>query len=257
MTAARSFTGPAYQRIAAEFAQQIDTGQLVDGDRLPTRSQLEETYGVSRQVVAQALALLHQQGYLSSEPSRSGGTFVRRFKVYELPMWSLENYDGQDAFDDAVRNQGGTPHQDIRVETAEPPPRIAESLSLKPGKLVTIRRRIRYVDGKPYALADSYFPHDIVKNTAISSPVNISTGGRHILEDMGYGMTHHDDTIRARRAHADEMNWLNVAPGLAMMVHTRLSVTAEGFPIRFMVSVLPSDRWALFYAVSNESKGLA
>ncbi len=249
MTAARDFVGPAHQRIAAEWAERIDSGELTDGHRLPTRPQLEEHYGVSRQVITQALALLHQQGYLYSEPSK--GTFVRRLRMFELPMWSLESSGGLDAFDDAVRNQGGKPHQDIRVETALPGAEIAELLNLGTDELVTIRRRVRYIDGVPYATADSFFPHEIVRDTPISSPANITTGGRHVLRNMGYEMVRHVDKIRARRPHQTEMAILGVAPALSMITHTRVSFTATGKPIRVMLSVLPSDRWSIAYDVTN------
>lgn len=244
----RDFDQPAYQRIASEWAERIDRGELSNGDRLPTRPELEEQYGVSRQVVRDALTLLHQEGYLRSFAAK--GTFVHRLPRLDLPMYQLERPGGADAFEDTVKAQGHKPFQDIRVETLVPEPGIAEALGLGANELALVRRRMRTVDGIPYALADSYFPHRIVAGTEIEHPDNIGRGGRHVLAELGYPMEHHADKVTSRRPHRRELQELGIAPGLAVIVHERTSSTASGEPVRHMVSILPSDRWRITYEVS-------
>lgn len=247
---ARDFNTPAYQQIAAEWAERIDSGELAHGDQLPTRSELEERYSVSRQVVRDALSVLHQEGYLTSRPSK--GTFVHRLPVLELPMYVLESNSGAvDAFVDAVQEQGHDPEQTIRVETIAPDPYIQERLQLKPDELALVRRRTRYVNGIPYAIADSFFPHSLVEGSAIANPADITTGGRHVLAELDVPMDGgHTDTIRARRPHQREISELDIAPGLAVTAHNRTSHTAStGRPIRHMTTILPSDRWIVTYEV--------
>lgn len=241
---------PAYQQIAAEWAEAIDNGALSDGQQLPTRPELEQRYGVSRQVVRDALALLHHEGYLRSRSAK--GTFVHRLARLTLPMYVLEADDrALDAFVACVQEQNHTARQEIRVETAAAELHIAELLHLDTGERVTIRRRIRYVDEQPYALADSYFPHHLVANSRIADPADIPTGGRHVLADLGLAMTRHHDTIIARRPHRRETADLNLTPGLAVLSHTRMSYTTTGQPIRLLVQILPSDRWQLTYDVQS------
>lgn len=241
---------PAYIRIAAEWAERIDSGEYQHGDQLPTRTQLAERYGVSTTVIRDALSLLHQDGYLVSGTRR--GTSVFRLKRYELPMYVLEADDrGRDAFDDAVRAQGGQPYQHIRVETMSPDPTTAAALDLQDGQLVTVRRRVRTIDGTPYCIADSFFPHDLVKGTALENPEDIRRGGRHVLAEMGYEMARHSDTIRSRRPHRREITELDISPGLPVIRHDRNSRTIDGRPVRFMSSSFPSDRWQLTYEVER------
>ena len=74
MTVFRGSASPAYQRIAAEWAEKIDSGEVRDGDQLPTREALKESHGVSMQVVRDALNLLRNEGYTRSAPSSAGGS---------------------------------------------------------------------------------------------------------------------------------------------------------------------------------------
>ena len=250
MATARDFEGPAYQRIAAEWAELIDTGKLADGDRLPTRPELEDRYGVSRQVIRDALALLHQEGYLRSFAAK--GTFVHRLPCLDLPMYVLEAQDrAGDSFVAAVEAQGHRAAQRITVETARPSDDIMAALGLSTTDLVTIRRRVRTVDDVPYAIADSYYPQELVAGTAIADPADIKTGARHVLADLGHEMVSHHDAITARRPHRREMRDLDIAPAVAVIEHARTSSTGDGTPVRYMLSILPSDRWRLTYQVSK------
>lgn len=242
----RDFDSSTYQKIASEIAEKIERGQLRDGDRLPTRPELEQEYGVSRQVVQTALNLLHNEGYLQSLSSR--GTYVTRLPRITLPMFALEQEERHvDAFIAIIEQAGRRGRQDIRVENLYPEPAIAAQLRLEPGDQALVRRRVRYVDEIPYALADSYFPYDLVRNSRITDPRDITEGGRHILAKLGHGMAQHEDAIVARRPRRDEIRLLGIAPGCSVIAHNRLSFTKEGQPIRLLATVLPSDRWEITY----------
>lgn len=78
---------PKYQRIYDDLLEQINTGRLRDGERLPSEIELAQTYDVSRPTVTRALNDLRQQGLLMR---RSGaGSFVRLLKK--------DGHDRQDA----------------------------------------------------------------------------------------------------------------------------------------------------------------
>jgi GntR family transcriptional regulator len=235
-----------YQRIADEIAARIESGDLKNGDRLPTRPELEEHYGVSRQVVQNALNLLHYDGYLTSQSSK--GTFVTRPPRLTLPMWAFEQEERNvDAFNEIVIQAGHTPSQDIKIGFTDDPA-IRDQLDVPNGQLVLVRRRVRSVDGVRYALSDSYFPHEKVKGSRIADAADITEGGRHILTGLNVGMATHRDSIVARRPSGGEVRDLGIAPGCAVIAHNRLSSTAEGAPIRLLATVLPSDRWEITYA---------
>ncbi|MCJ8140046.1 FadR/GntR family transcriptional regulator [Falsirhodobacter halotolerans] len=61
-------------RIAAQFAQQIQKGVLMPGDKLPTEHALSQTFGVSRTVIREAIAQLRNEGMI--ETRQGVGAFV-------------------------------------------------------------------------------------------------------------------------------------------------------------------------------------
>ncbi|WP_337270462.1 FadR/GntR family transcriptional regulator [Oryzifoliimicrobium ureilyticus] len=62
------------QQLIDHVRQQIESGLLQPGDRLPTEPQLEASFGVSRTVVREAIADLRAAGYVS--PVQGKGVFV-------------------------------------------------------------------------------------------------------------------------------------------------------------------------------------
>lgn len=61
-------------RIAAQFARQIQQGDLKPGDRLPTENAMSRSFGVSRTVIREAIAQLRNEGMI--ETRQGVGAFV-------------------------------------------------------------------------------------------------------------------------------------------------------------------------------------
>lgn len=62
------------ETIARDIQQEVTAGNLKPGDRLPTESELAETFGVSRTVVREAIAQLRHEGLV--ETRRGVGAFI-------------------------------------------------------------------------------------------------------------------------------------------------------------------------------------
>ncbi len=65
-----------YQEVVDYVQQQIFSGELRPGDRLPPERQLVQQFGISRTAVREALRSLAAKGLVDSQVGR--GTFVRR-----------------------------------------------------------------------------------------------------------------------------------------------------------------------------------
>lgn len=63
------------QRVIDQIRDQIETRLMKEGDQLPTESELEAKFGVSRTVVREAIAELRAAGFV--EPIQGKGVFVR------------------------------------------------------------------------------------------------------------------------------------------------------------------------------------
>jgi DNA-binding FadR family transcriptional regulator len=67
---------PAYQELADRLRDQILSGELKPGDRLPVEPELCRLHGVSRSTVREALRVLSSQDLVTTTRGVSGGTFV-------------------------------------------------------------------------------------------------------------------------------------------------------------------------------------
>jgi DNA-binding FadR family transcriptional regulator len=63
------------EKVVAAIRGQINAGDIQPGHKLPTESQLTETFGVSRTVIREAIAALAADGLV--EPRQGAGVFVR------------------------------------------------------------------------------------------------------------------------------------------------------------------------------------
>ena len=87
--------GGLVQAVVAHLQQQIHSGQLQPGDKLPTESAVMQALGVSRTVVREAISRLQASGQLQT---RHGiGTFVldnsaaQNFRIAEQDMATLDD----------------------------------------------------------------------------------------------------------------------------------------------------------------------
>ncbi|SFB49572.1 transcriptional regulator, GntR family [Amycolatopsis marina] len=66
----------AYRQVADQLKEQILTGELVSGTRLPSEADLARLFGVSRSTVREALRLLASQHLIDTTRGVTGGSFV-------------------------------------------------------------------------------------------------------------------------------------------------------------------------------------
>lgn len=64
---------PKYFTLMEELKEEILSGRIAPGEKLPSENQLTEKYGLSRHTVRKALNLLEQEGYI--EACHGKGTF--------------------------------------------------------------------------------------------------------------------------------------------------------------------------------------
>ncbi len=65
-----------YEQVADQLRELIVTGELPQGRRLPTETELARELGVSRATVREALRLLTAQGLVRTAKGQTGGSFV-------------------------------------------------------------------------------------------------------------------------------------------------------------------------------------
>jgi GntR family transcriptional regulator len=75
---------PLYEQIAHQVLEQIESGQLLPGDQLPTTRELAVKLGVNFNTVARAYRMLDQGGIISTQHGR--GTYILETKAENSPQ---------------------------------------------------------------------------------------------------------------------------------------------------------------------------
>ena len=65
---------PPYRQIAEIIRSRIESGEYAKGSRVPTESEIVETWEVARSTARRAIAFLRDQGLVETVPQR--GTYV-------------------------------------------------------------------------------------------------------------------------------------------------------------------------------------
>lgn len=142
---------PIYEQLAQLIVDKMRRGQFASGQRLPTELDLAKSYGISRDTVRQAIAILQRRGLVVRR--RAKGTFVAAQRVTQ-DLAELRSFRG------GLVNQGVTPEMELlEFQPAEPPEEFAAAFPQ--AEVMRLLRRY-LVEGKPFAIADIYL-HPMAK----------------------------------------------------------------------------------------------
>jgi GntR family transcriptional regulator len=140
---------PLYFQLAETLREQIASGTVASGDKLPSEHELCARYDVSRSVVRQALLSLAQDGLIATERGR--GAFVRDRKV---PIALQQRLD---PLQEGMAKAGfKLTTQVLRQELIRAPSHIAEQIG---DRQAVFLERLRYADGQILLLVQNYLPY--------------------------------------------------------------------------------------------------
>lgn len=248
---------PLYQQLAAILRDQIESGALPPGSRIPTEAELAERHDASRNTVRLALDRLRGDGLVVSRQGK--GSFVRAKEsiMYYASLSGsrqlrLEANRQIDTFGQQITKQGKTPRQVSTTEVIPAEGEIARHLALEAGDEVGVRRRVQYADDQPIQLGDSYYPHSIVEGSKIMDSTDIKEGTDQVLEDLGYVPSYYADEITWRMPNSEEATKLHLEPGTPIGRLLRTSYDRENRPIEVYEVIMPGNLHTLVYEVPAE-----
>lgn len=244
---------PLYRRIADDLRAAIRDGELPPGAQLPTEPELEQQYGVSRNTVRLAIALLVNEGLLDRAPRR--GTTVREtatLTYYATRAESAERpaREPGDAFVDEVRGQGRQPTQTFELQLVPAAVEVASRLRLDENATTVLRRLLRYVDGRPWSIQNSYYPVDIAEQAGLTEPQNIPEGTVRRMAAHGHIEVGYIDEIATRMPTPDETQFLQLSVGVPVLVYARTTYT-DVRPLRLTMTTFAGDRNRLVYELGK------
>ena len=219
-----------YQQIADRLRDQIDSGALQPGERLPSEPDLVRQFDASRNTVRLALALLTNQGLVVT---RQGlGTFVtepsRPFTALLSRVPTQPAVQSTSTLLPEVSNTEAEPETTSPVEERSPASAsVAEKLEIAGGDSVVVRRRNGAIGNVPWMMMASYFPLDIAAGTRLEQAGDIAEGSIKLLADLGFDQVGFVDEIGARMPSAREFAFFALSTGTPVQRETTPAIPSS------------------------------
>jgi len=227
---------PIYLQLEDLLRNQVDTGELQPGDRVPSELELANVYNISRMTARRAVDALVADGLMIRQPGK--GTFVATDKV---------SFAGAtlSSFSNTMRALGLlVTSKVIEIEIIKPPPRVSKDLNLSPEQLVVYLRRLRYIDNEPMAIMTSYMPAayfaGLLDEDLSSQPIT------QVMERVsGMRFVASRDYIEASLARPEEADLLTIRKGMPVLLARGVVYEERGLPVRSSILVYRGDRFRL------------
>lgn len=234
---------PMYVQLRDALAKAIEDGELVQGDRLPSETDLCARFRVGRPTVRQALGLLRQEGWLVTR--KGAGTYVAR----GTRSISLLGFGGLTR----VLEARGLKTDDDLLDTHEadgPPLKVLDSAPMPGGWFVVTRLRRLAGDRTPICLEYDAFALDGCPDAA--QLFDASRSAAAVLEEgCGYTIGSCDVATEAVAAGTDEAHLLEVMKGTPLLRMERLNRATSGQTVHAAVFLVCTDRAPVVETVVN------
>jgi len=234
-----------YYQIANLLQEQIASGQLRPGEKLPSEDELCKLFQVSRTTVRAALDVLASAGLVRREQGR--GTYVEEPRLEQ----TSERLCG---FTEEMRQKGLRPETKVlKVQKEAADELLAKKLNLVPGTAVIRIERLRLADGKPMGIQRAFIPSSLCPSLLDD---DLSQSLYELLETK-YNLIPHKakDTYYVGKVSPQEAKLLGVPAGAAAFVVERVTVSSDGVPIEYVRSVMRGDRYRISLELSRDNFG--
>ena len=224
---------PLYQDLYQILKKKIHDGEYEKGTFLPTESESQELYNVSRTTVRKAVGLLVSEGYL--EVTRGRGTQI-------LDISYTQNISHVTSTSETLKQKGyDVISKSIYIETVEIDEWHAKNLNMNPGDIAYHIQRVQLADNVPIAIMENYLNAELtpgLEHLASHSFSLYNTLEKH----YGIHIDSANDLISCKNADFTESQLLDIKVGFALLVIRRISRSA-GKPITYDKVTIRGDRY--------------
>lgn len=245
----------AYIRIADEIREQITSGAIAPGTRLPSHEELADRYSVSLITIRKAMEALAVEGLVESRTR--GGTLVKERKV--VRRISSERYKADFGPQELPKTSFTTDHGitwseyrlDVKYQWAQADKRIAELFGVPVGTKVLDRHFVFYARGMPTQMSRPYLLASDVEGTPVADPEREPWPGGTVAQLRSIGIVVDDiaESVTARMPTPEEATTLKISRGVPVFAITR-RMLAKGRVIEVADPIIiPCDSAILDYRI--------
>ncbi len=228
---------PPYLQVLTRIRQQILSGELAPGDRVPSERQICDEWGVSRATATKVLGGLRYEGLVTS--TQGVGTTVKA-RVLQ---------GGGDRMR-RLRASGTLYRKDEKVtitsaDLVTAPDYVADALGLEAGSDVIRRTRSVSDTQGVAATSTSWLPGSLTETSPLLlTTERIGEGGtvRYVEETAGRRVVRGRDALTSRLAAPEEAQLLGLTSPAAVLVAQTVLWDQNGEVVEFGEDVSPAGR---------------
>ena len=238
---------PLWRQIADRLRRSIATGEFRPGDVLPSETEINATFQVSRATARASLERLRQEGLIRRQSGR--GSIVLAPKV-EQPVNELAS------FSEDMRRRGLRPsYSTFSAENAPVRGEVADALEFGAGAPAFHIRRLLLADDEPIGMLESWLAPWIFTAERQPTPEELDAGSLYewLAKFSGQKIFAARECIEAALADAAMARRLEVAPGSALLVARRRSHAQDQRPIEYAVMHYRADRYRFIIELAGNS----
>jgi GntR family transcriptional regulator len=218
--------------IAEDLRQQITTGRIKPGERLPSEAGLADRYKVSTVTLRSALAVLQGEGLV--EKIHGKGNFVRRppRKIVYVGGWGT--LDPWTAAEAALRVT-------VRTTTVPADSHLTTLLKVPTGSPLAEFFCVSHEGDSLHGLARIYIPCDLVPAGVLGDESSWRETAMRFAVLSSPSATV-QETVCARTPTPDEASDLRIGSAVAVLAITRVATDFTGRVVEAALLVFPGDR---------------
>lgn len=191
---------PKYEFVAKTLEKEIIERKYNLDKKLPTEEELMKTFQVSKNTIRKAIDVLVTNGYVYRV--QGSGVFLREFfnngYVNVMNMTGLtKNFSSEKVTS-----------QVIELSIIEPNEELIEKLNCLPTTKIYYVKRIRYLDGEPIEIEESYYNKDIV--VYLNKEICLGSIFKYITEDLKLNIGFANRVISCEKLTEEDATLLNL-----------------------------------------------
>jgi len=225
---------PLYYQVKQSLLENLENGTWKPGDLVPSEQELQETYGVSRITVRQALTELTREGRF--ERHRGQGTFVANKQLVHNPSKRI-------SITELMREQDIEPVWQIRQrDFVTPLPNVAETLGIRSNSKVYYVDFLLSANEEPIGRHLTYLTRAVAESGKIASLSDLELGDffRNLPNRDGIQVSR---TVQSVPASSEEAKLLKVRAGFPILSIEVTYSDTNGTPIEHLRANYRGDRF--------------
>jgi len=231
---------PLYMQVVRQLRAQIASGELREGDRLPSQRAMMARWHISMQTASKVIGAMKTEGL--AVPSVGRDTLVAPGAAARIAA-AAQGASHTPA--SSLPSAPGGAVTAVRAGKAAAPAPVAEILGIPSGRRALRRTETRGDDGQPATITVSWYPPAIADQAprlADDQPLPAGTLA-YIAEASGNRVARVDEDHAAGPAEEDAGAALGIAPGSAVLLTHARRYTADGKLIEYAETTTAAGHW--------------